>query len=99
MVVAGSAQLHVRGHKVRDNQWSSPVLKAKHVLFSGTVFRCDVLVAAKLFGPGFNDDRFNVTARLRHVMKERPLEGTITTPSSFELMHCSQEAFCLGWLD
>ena len=54
-LVAGFAH-EVLGNKVRDNRRSSLGLKAKHALFSGTVFRCDVLVATELFGPGLDDE-------------------------------------------
>src|SRR5262245_54314977 len=99
MAVAGFAQADVRGHKVSDNRRSSSVLKTKDALFGGTVLDCDVLVATELFGPGLNDDGLNIAAGLSHVVEERPLDSTVTTPSSFELVHYSQEAFRLGWLD
>src|SRR5262249_34235032 len=99
MVVAGFAQAHVRGNKVRDNRRTFPDLKAKHALFSGTIFLGDVLVATELFGPGLDDDGFNIATRLCHVMEERPLQGTVTTPSAFELAHRLQETFHVRWLD
>ena len=76
MAVAGFAQADVRGDKVRDN-WRSPVLELKEPLFNGTVFLCDVLMATELFGPGLDDDGFNIATRFSHVMEERPLQGTV----------------------
>ena len=40
----------------------------------------DVLVATEFFSPRLNDDGFKIAAGLCHVMKERPLDGAVTTP-------------------
>ena len=81
------AQNQVLGNKVCDKRSGSFGMKAKHALFSGAVFFCDVLVATELFGPGFDNEDFNKSTRLRHIIEERPLDGTVTTSPSFEVVH------------
>ncbi len=51
----------VLSNKVRDDRWTTQVKRSGKVL-SGTIFICVSTMLAHVFGPGFNQKRFQIVA-------------------------------------